>query len=124
MSLAQAKRAYGGNRVMTGTALDLVVLLYERAILDVQRAQQAASEGKWYESNAELGHARQIVLELLSSLDRERGGEVAANLASLYVFCASRLVPPAHAEGVQAAREVLDELLAGYRELRSGRGGV
>ncbi|MEZ6185793.1 MAG: flagellar export chaperone FliS [Planctomycetota bacterium] len=124
MSLAHAKRAYGGNRVMTGTALDLVVLLYERAILDVKRAREAAEAGEWRESGEQLSHARQIVLELLSSLDRERGGEVAENLASLYVFCSSNLLPPASSEGVQAASDVLSELLAGYRDLRDGRGGA
>lgn len=122
MSLAHAKRAYGGNRVMTGTALDLVVLLYERAILDIGRAREFAAEGKWRESGEQLSHARQIVLELLSSLDRARGGEVAENLASLYVFCAGQLLPPASSDEVEAAREVLSELLAGYRDLRDGRG--
>ncbi|RMG15862.1 MAG: flagellar export chaperone FliS [Planctomycetota bacterium] len=121
MTPERAAQAYGGMRVTTTRPQALVLLLYERALLDIDRAQAAAEHGEAQTAAAALRHARSVVLELLASLDRERGGELATNLAALYDFAFASLAPPARREEVDAVREVLDGLLDAYRQVLEGQ---
>ena len=120
MKLEEIRRQYRGDSVQTATPLDLVVLLGERALLDLDRAARAEAGGDLAKTREQLAHARAVVLELLASLDRERGGELVENLARLYVFAVTRLVLPARGEGVKAAREVLAAIVDGFRLVRRG----
>lgn len=113
---------YLGSVVNTATPVDLFLLLGQRAVRDIDEASAAERQGDGPTTARALGHARQVVLELLSGLDRERGGELAEHLASLYVFSAARLHPPALREEVGGVRQVLAALVEAYRELRRGGG--
>ena len=67
----------------------LVTMLYERVLVALDRCRVTARPDV---INAELQRAQDIVTELTVTLDRERGGDIAANLATLYEFCLDRLV--------------------------------
>ncbi|HBP16291.1 MAG TPA: hypothetical protein DEA08_00680, partial [Planctomycetes bacterium] len=103
------------------TPLDLVVLLLERACADIRRAEAAAAKGDLSARLSQLSHARSVVLELIASLDHDQGGEIAAQLASLYGFALEQLAGSVPLENQQAANEVLGEILAGYRGIKEGQ---
>lgn len=82
----QGARAYRENAVLSASPEQLVVLLYEHLIINLKKAARHMQERN-FEGKAEaLSRANDIVLELLSSLDFEKGGEISSRLASLYGF--------------------------------------
>jgi flagellar protein FliS len=83
MSAASLRARYMGDTVTTASPQRLLVMLYDRLALDLERAQAAMATGDREEGGAQLQHAQEIVLELLSSLqvDAWEGGP---RLAALY----------------------------------------
>lgn len=117
---AAATDRYKGAVIHTATPVDLFILLCQRAARDIDEALAAAQRGDARAGSRALGHARAIVMELMSGLDRERGGAVAESLAALYVFAANHLLPPLEPGSVGAVREVLCALTEAYCAIRSG----
>ena len=88
----QKAREYLRTQIQTASREQLVLMLYDGAIRFSEQAKEKV-EG----SDVEGGHrlflrAQNIVLELLYALDRENGGEIAANLAGLYTYMYNQLV--------------------------------
>jgi flagellar protein FliS len=63
-----------------------VTLIYEALLTSLRRAEVQIEVGDLEGKAASLNRAGAIVGELLSSLDAERGGEIATALASLYAY--------------------------------------
>ena len=92
MSYSRQATRYRETEVLTATPGQLVVLLYDHLLVSLRRAR-AAMEARDAEAAGEsLEKSRTVLTELLVTLDRERGGEVAANLAALYAFLLGELV--------------------------------
>ncbi len=91
MSAASLRARYMGDAVTTASPQRLLVMLYDRLALDLERAQAALAEGDRQEASGQLQHAQEIVLELRSSLqvDAWEGGP---RLAALYTWLISELV--------------------------------
>ena len=85
----QANR-YLDDSLGTAGPTVLLVMLYDRLVLDLQRAEQALLAGDRQTAHDNLVHAQDIVRELLSSLDVEAwdGGR---ELAALYVWLLKEL---------------------------------
>ncbi len=82
---------YGDDATATASPARLVVMLYDRLVLDLARGRQAQLDGDRETANDQLAHAQDIVAELLSSLDVE-AWEGGANLASLYRWVIRELI--------------------------------
>jgi len=76
--------SYGEAAVAGATPLRLVILLYEQAIADLQRALSAQQNGDIEGRTRHTNHAILVIGHLQGSLDREQGGEVARNLDRFY----------------------------------------
>lgn len=85
---------YRQQAAATASPAQLVLMLYDGALLRVERAIAAldADPVDFETANLQLGKAQAIVDELALTLDHDAGGEVAGNLASLYTFCRERLI--------------------------------
>jgi flagellar protein FliS len=85
VSAPAARQRYLADKVNTATPAQLIVMLYDRLTVDIERAATAQSAGDLAAGSAPLLHAQQIVTELHSSLNVSvwAGGE---QLASLYVY--------------------------------------
>ncbi len=68
-------------------------MLYDRLVLDLARGRQAQLDGDREAANEQLGHAQDIVAELLSSLDVD-AWEGGPGLASLYRWLLRELDAP------------------------------
>jgi flagellar secretion chaperone FliS len=88
---ANRTNPYQTQAVETAGPAKLVLMLYDRALLAITRSRTAAGPGAIETVNTELLRAQDILTELLVTLDHQRGGAVASNLASLYEFCLDRL---------------------------------
>jgi flagellar protein FliS len=85
------REAYLSASVTTASPGQLLVMLYERLVLDVQRATDALRRGEPGQAHAPLLHAQDIVLELASSL-RPDVWDGAPGLAALYDYLYGELV--------------------------------
>ena len=77
--------------ILGASPLELVRALYRGAIQAVRVARTALANGQIRERSAAITKACAIVQELTVSLNREEGGDVAVNLAELYVYIHKRL---------------------------------
>jgi flagellar protein FliS len=91
MSTASLRARYLGDTVTTASPQQLLVMLYDRLALDLDRAQVALTAGDREAAGQQLNHAQEIVMELRSCLDVDAwaGGP---RLASLYSWLLTELV--------------------------------
>jgi flagellar protein FliS len=113
-----ARQAYLSSMVSTTSPQRLLIMLYDRLLLDLQRAEDAAAEGQHGDAAEYLMHAQEIVLELRFSL-REDLWDGAPRLAAIYAFVHSQLIK-ANVERdpaiTQACRLLLEPLAEAWRE--------
>jgi flagellar protein FliS len=117
-SLASARNKYVSDSVTTMSPGQMIVALYDRMLLDLERATAAIAENDVYGSHSALVHAQEIVDELLVSLDVTQwsGGE---SLAALYRHIKDELVAAnvnKDTERVRACKELLIPLRDAWRE--------
>jgi flagellar protein FliS len=79
-------RDYQKAGVTTADRVRIVVMCYEGCIANASRAQEEMKKGNVAANGVYLGKATAIVAELLNTLDRERGGEIAERLEVLYRY--------------------------------------
>lgn len=116
MTFAYAQNAYTKTKVNTSTTpLDLVIMLYDGAIEYLQKSVYHIKQGSIQGKIENLSRARAIIEELLSSLNKEIGGEIAENLEALYLYMLMELTK-ANSNNDIAKIEMVEDLLI---ELRS-----
>jgi flagellar protein FliS len=84
--------AYLESRVFSAGPLELVHLLYQAGIQAVRDARHFLGKGDIAERSRSINKACEVLMELNSSLDRDRGGEIAQRLALLYDYMLGRLL--------------------------------
>lgn len=85
--------AYRETRVRTASPGQLVVMLYDEAVKQCDRALEYLKKDDLKKDpqnierlNTALGKVQDIVTELMASLDFEAGGDIAQSLFALYVW--------------------------------------
>ena len=113
-SAYQNAAKYRQTQVDTASPTQLVVMLYDGAIRFLSLARQKMGPGDLVARNTLLLKAQNIITHLISSLDIERGGDVAVNLQRLYTFMLLRIVEA----NVHDRTAPIDEVVGLLRELR------
>ena len=67
-----ARAQYNQDAILSASPQRLLTMLFDRLLLDLQRAEAAQSEQDWNRASGYLVHAQDIVAELTGSLDVER----------------------------------------------------
>ncbi|MGC9669215.1 flagellar export chaperone FliS [Planosporangium sp. 12N6] len=109
---------YLADAINTASPARLLVMLYDRLLLDLIRGEQALREGNRDEGSAQLLHAQEIVLELTTTLDTGAWSGAAA-LAQVYVFLLNELMAAnvrADAERVAECRKLVEPLSDAWRQ--------
>jgi len=118
MSAASLRARYLGDTVTTVSPQRLLVMLYDRLALDLERAQEALSAGNREEASNQLRNAQEIVMVLRESLQVE-AWEGGPRLASLYAWLTSELIL-ANVQGnvgkVADCRRIVEPLRAAWHE--------
>ena len=83
---------YRELQVLSASPARLTVLLFEHLEVVLRRAQTAMRNGQVEPRVTNLCRAREIVSELLGTLDIDNGGEIALDLSMLYGFLLGELV--------------------------------
>jgi flagellar secretion chaperone FliS len=117
-SLASARSKYVNDSVTTMSPGQMIVALYDRMLLDLERATAAIASNDVYGAHTTLMHAQEILDELLVSLDTKSwsGGP---SLATLYRHIKGELVIAnmnKDATPVIACKDLLIPLRDAWRE--------
>ncbi|MBI3792859.1 MAG: flagellar export chaperone FliS [Gemmatimonadetes bacterium] len=88
---APAAARYREQEVLTAPPGRLLVITYDALLTALTRARIGAQTGNPELTVRAIQQARDLIGELLVTLDREKGGEIARNLGSLYVFLLQQL---------------------------------
>ncbi|GAB6182352.1 flagellar export chaperone FliS [Thermodesulfovibrio hydrogeniphilus] len=93
----QVNDAYLQSKVFGADGLELIIMLYDKAIVSLQIAKEAIEAGVNNPDNLKrkvegLTKATDIIYYLNDILDRQRGGEIAKNLGTIYSILADELV--------------------------------
>src|SRR4051794_40136067 len=118
MSTASLRARYLGDGVATASPQQLLVMLYDRLALDLERGDGALTRGDREAASEQLQHAQEIVLELRASLNVEvwDGGP---RLAALYAWLITELIQ-ANVKGdlrrARDCRKVVEPLRDAWRE--------
>jgi flagellar protein FliS len=86
-----ATRSYEQANYFTADPLRLVLMCYEGAISSLKLARESYLAKDYATKGRALLKAMDIIHELNASLDMQKGGEIAANLRSLYLFMTKAL---------------------------------
>jgi flagellar protein FliS len=113
-----ARSSYLANAVATASPARLVTLLYDRLLLDLDRASAALRSGDTVGGRGHVDHAQDVVSELMSSLDQDAwdGGPA---LMQLYTFVMSELLAAGatgDADKVAACREIVAPLADAWHQ--------
>lgn len=92
MTYGRVMARYRKTEVETAGKLDLVIMCYDKAIQSLRQARTFYEEKAYEQKGRSLQRALDILNELRSSLDLERGGDIAKNLDALYGYLTTSLV--------------------------------
>jgi flagellar protein FliS len=86
--------AYRETSIKTASSSKLVLMLYDEALKQMDLAASLLEEkSKQYDAvNRAIIKSHDLITELMVSLDFEKGGEIAENLFSLYMFFNQQLM--------------------------------
>ncbi len=123
METSQTK-SYKKLQVDTASPINLVVMLYDRAIVLLNKAKDEISEQQYEAKGNTLDKASDIIFELLTTLDRDKGGEIASSLANLYNFILSEITnanSKLSTKSLDNAIKVLSELRESWDSIKDNK---
>lgn len=105
---------YRKSAVQGATPLQLVIMLYDGALKFMEAGKHAMAAKDLEKQNASLQKSQKIIFELIACLDMNEGGEIAANLLSLYTYVVEQLVQA----NVKDEPEAIDRCIRILSDLR------
>lgn len=117
---AQARKAYQSAEVETCSQRDILVKLFEGVDRFMAESAQGLRDQQYDVAQKASSKARRILVELLSTLDFEKGGEVAPRLRDLYLFIISELTAAnmkREPENIDKLRPIVQTLLDAWRNV-------
>ena len=118
MSSPALRDRYLADSVNTASPGKLLVMLYDRLVIDLVQGEEALRTGDREQAGDKITHAQEIVLELRTTLDLD-AWTGAAGLANLYGFLFTELIGAnikRDADRVAACRKLVEPLRDAWRE--------
>jgi flagellar protein FliS len=100
--------------VRNASPVGLVILLYETIVASLLRAQEALQQNSAEKCAGELYHVLAVIGQLQATLDRQRGGEVAANLDRFYNVMRNQVLEAS----LKSSIPLLQELVGHFTSLK------
>ncbi|SBW09819.1 Flagellar protein FliS [uncultured delta proteobacterium] len=89
--MRQAAKMYLETQVTTTSQGQILIMLYDGAIKFLNQAKERMAARDYAGKGILISNAIDVINELASSLNAEKGGDLAANLNQLYFYCNKRL---------------------------------
>ena len=103
-NLAAARNLYNRDSVLNASPAKLLVMLYDRLLLDLHRAETAQLTEDWPTASAQLMHAQEIVGELMNSL-RPEVWDGGPGLMAIYTYVLNGMIRANTGRDVEKTRE-------------------
>jgi len=116
------QNAYKKASVNTLDQTKLIIMLYDGAIKNASFAVEHMKSGQIEKVHDCLIKTKNIVTELMATLNLDRGGDIAKNLQSLYSYMFSQLIEAnmnKKTEPVVVVIDLLKELRAAWTQINS-----
>ncbi|WP_296304503.1 flagellar export chaperone FliS [uncultured Desulfovibrio sp.] len=116
----RATQAYMQTNVGTADQGHLLLMLYDGALKFLQQAREKMLEKDYAAKGILISKVIDIVNELSSSLNMERGGDLAVNLSNLYFLCTARLLEAnlkMSVERLDSVSQILSGLRSAYAQI-------
>lgn len=107
---AKSANAYLRTRVMSASPEELRLLLLEGAVRFARQGAEGLLAKNYEQVFTGLSQARDIVIELLTTIRADVNPELAANVKSLYVFIYQQLVEGSHEKDVSKVNKAIELL--------------
>lgn len=107
-------KQYQKSQLETAPPEKILIMLYNAAINFIKKAKIAYEAADKVEAHNNIVAAEKIILEFMTTLDMDLGGEMAKNLYALYDYLYNRLVE----SNIKNKPEILDEVLEHLVKLR------
>lgn len=114
MAQGRPYQAYQTASVTTSNQKQLIIMLYDGMDRFLSKSVKAIKGGDIESAHTYLHRTGQILLELLSTLREDKGGEIAGNLKRIYVFCYEQVVIANLKKDIRMIRGI-QEVLANLR---------
>jgi flagellar secretion chaperone FliS len=118
MTASNLRDRYLQDSINTATPGKLLVMLYDRLVMDLVQGEEGLRTGDREQANERITHAQEIILELRATLDMDAWAD-AAGLASLYGFLLTELIQAnvkRDADKVATCRGLVEPLRDAWRE--------
>ncbi|GIJ50835.1 flagellar protein FliS [Virgisporangium aliadipatigenens] len=118
MTSPAMRARYLNDSIATASPARLLVMLYERLVVDLSQAETALGAGDRETADDRLKHAQEIVIELRTSLRLDLW-EGATDLARIYGFLLGEMISAnirADVEKVVSCRKLVEPLLDAWRQ--------
>jgi flagellar secretion chaperone FliS len=111
---------YYEQKILSSDPVELIRLIYQRAVLSVKEAREHLRHMKIGERSTAIVRAYKAIAELLSALRPEMAPELCARLQGLYCYMQQRLLDA----NMEQADKPLAEVLSLLTTLEEGWAGV
>jgi flagellar protein FliS len=98
------------EKVTSASPAELIGLLFDKAVLDLKRAQAFVASGDWERAHGRLVNASDIVLELRCILN-PTAGDMTVRLEALYAWVTQQLLIATSRRDGSGIKESLDVLV-------------
>ena len=115
-----AHKQYKQVQVKTANKEKLLIMLYQGCIKFLRLAKKSIEEEDIQGANNYIIRSQDIIRELMNTLDREKGGEIATNLYSLYDFMNRQLIEAnvnKDVEKIEVVEDMMLELLDSWKQI-------
>lgn len=105
--------SYKKMQIETADPATLILMLFDRAIVLLDKAKNEIIEKQYEEKGYSLTKANEIIAELSGTLDMEKGGEIATSLLRLYNFVMREIIDAdtnLNTNAIDNARRIVSEL--------------
>jgi len=117
----QKTTSYRKLQIETADPATLILMLFDRAIVLLDKAKNEILKKQYEEKGYSLTKANEIIAELSSSLDMEKGGEIAASLLRLYNFVMREIINAdlnLNTKSLDNARRIVSEIRESWTSIK------
>ena len=119
-----AHKQYKQVQVKTANKGKLVVMLYQGCIKFLRLAKKNIEKNNIESSHNYIIRSQDIILELMNTLDMEKGSDIANNLYQLYDFMNRKLIEAnvdKDIDKIEIVEDMMLELLDSWKQISSGQ---
>ena len=103
-------KQYQANNITTASPEKLMVMLFDGAVQFLQKAKTAIEEKNLKEKASNIESARNIIRELMRTIDLENGNDVSKSLFRLYNRMATNLIKANVSRNIGLIDQVIEDL--------------